>query len=158
MVGPSMSGRTYPLILSRRVFFRPLLLILLGVTGTAVAQTPVAKIPYRVMAQWTITPTTGTPSFGLLILVDPSHRRTADLWALGKQLNDEAAEKNVGLVVVYDNAQAARMWRTWGTVPREGKFHDRHLLGHYMRDVSTGKATFQLYPEGFGGSSETVSY
>ena len=139
-----------------RYYFLPLLP--LAVASPAIAQTPATQIPYRVMAQWTINPTTGTPGFGLLILIDPSHRRTPDLWALGRQLNDEAAEKNIGLVVVYDNAKAARMWRTWGTVPREGKFHDPHLLGHYMRDASTGNASFRFYPEGFGGPSQTVGY
>src|SRR5579864_3224934 len=90
----------------------------------AAAQTPASKIPYRVMEQWTIRNPTGTPSYGRLIVIDPSHRRVADLWALGQQLDSEAAEKRVSLVVVYDNVRAARMWRTWGTVPREGTFHD----------------------------------
>lgn len=134
------------------------LLLLLGLAGPAAAQAPATKIPYRVMEQWTIRNPTGTRGYGRLIVISPSHRRVADLWALGQQLNSEAAEKRVSLVVVYDNARAARMWRTWGTVPREGTFHDRHLLGHYMRDPDTGTSSFQFYPEGFGGPSQTVKY
>src|SRR5579859_5411358 len=94
-------------------------LLLLALAGPAAAQAPVPKIPYRVMEQWTIRNPTGTPGYGRLIVINSSHRRAADLWALGQQLNSDAAEKRVTLVVVYDNARAARMWRTWGTVPRE---------------------------------------
>ena len=88
------------------------LLLLLGLAGPALAQTPATKIPYRVMEQWTIRNPSGTPGYGRLIVINPSHRRAGDLWALGQQLNSEAADKRVSLVVVYDNARAARMWRT----------------------------------------------
>jgi hypothetical protein len=133
-------------------------LLLLLLAAPAAAQAPVATIPYRVMEQWTIRNPAGTPSYGRLIVISALHRRAADLRALGRQLDGEAVDKGVGLVVVYDNARAARMWRTWGTEPREGTFHDRHLLGHYMRDPDTGKSVFRSYPEGFGGPSETVTY
>jgi hypothetical protein len=133
-------------------------LLLLALAGPAAAQAPVPKIPYRVMEQWTVRNPTGTCGYGRLIVINPSHRRAADLRALGRQLNNEAAGERVSLVVVYDNERAARMWRTWGTEPREGPFHDRHLLGHYLRNASTGESSFQLYPNGFGGPSETVRY
>jgi hypothetical protein len=134
------------------------ILLLLGLPGAAAAQAPATKVPYRVMEQWTITSPAGTPSYGRLILIDRSHRRAAHLRALGRQLNEEAAGERVSLVVIYDNVGAARMWRTWGTVPREGTFRDRHLVGHYLRDPDKGGSSFQFYPEGFGGRSETVKY
>jgi len=133
-------------------------LLLLGLAGPAAAQAPVTRIPYRVMEQWTISDPTGTPGYGRLIVINSAHRRAADLRALGQQLNNEAAAERVSLVVVYDNARAARMWRTWGAEPREGTFHDPHLLGHYLRDANTGKSSFRFYPKGFGGPSETVTY
>ena len=132
------------------------LLLIFVVWQPTAAQTPATKIPYRVIQQWTI----GTLGHGRVIVITPSHRRAADLRALGQQLNNETANERVSLVIVYDNERAARLYRTLGTPnePRDLTFHDRHQIGGYLRNANRGVTSFDFYLEGIGGPSETVNY
>ena len=144
--------------MSRAVPFLLALALYELLAGPAAAQTPpVKKVPYRVIEQWSI-PNNG---HGRVIVIDPSHRRAADLRALARQLRDETVTERVAVVVIYDDERAARLWRTLGTPdePRDKRtlaFHDRHQIGSYLRNTYTGENTFQFSLEGFGGPAEIV--
>jgi hypothetical protein len=138
----------------------PLLGMLAGILallGVACAESSL-KVPYEVVRQWTI-PAGG---YGKVIVVDPSHRNTSDLKALGEQLKNDTRGDRYANVDIYDDIEAAGM-RNDANAERlsaeDMAFHDLHLIGNYSRNGNTGHHSLVLWPNGWGnGQRVDIEY
>lgn len=112
------------------------------------AKTTREPIRYEVVQQWAI-PAGG---YGRVTVVDSSHRNEADMRRLGDQLREQTQGDRVSMVEVYDHPEAAKM-RLRAMAENLGKdslaFHDRHLIGQYLRNGNTGHHRWIIALNGF---------
>jgi hypothetical protein len=107
----------------------------------------VPKIEYQVVQEWTI-PGGG---FGHVIVIDSTKADEAGIRQLGEQLRQERPDAKHVNVDIYDNEQAARMRQAGMSekLPKKQQaFHDRHRLGIYQRNRTTGSERLIFAPGG----------
>jgi hypothetical protein len=114
-------------------------------------------ITYQTINEWRI-PNGG---YGRVIVINPSNCNDADMRALGKQLRNETRLDRNAFVVIYDDLRAARL-RNAALAERlsqkELEYHDKHLIGSYMRNASTGFHQLVFGFSGIHGPQTIVDY
>lgn len=98
---------------------------------------------------------------GRAIVISPANRGEQNLRALAAELDAETAHARSAHVEVFDDSAAAgrRAAGTTGRLPRaQQREFDRHFLGSYDRNGSTGFRGMSLFPDGTDGRSINVTF
>jgi hypothetical protein len=113
--------------------------------ATVAAPPPTAAVPYTVVQQWPI-PNGGS---GRLILVTKENSTKEKLLALGLTLRYDTRFDRHAMVMVYNDARAAGMYkRAFNLAGADARFYDRHYCGVYNRNIVTGMDEFVALKNG----------
>lgn len=113
------------------------------------------RIPYEVVEQWNL-PGGG---YGRVIVVDRKYRNETDLRKLARSLRADTFQDRDAFVFIYDDKQAAAQRRaalneTLGK--RDLAHHDKHMIGTYFRNATTGFHALTITLSGVDGPAKEI--
>lgn len=112
---------------------------------------PASTIPYATVGQW---------GGGLSrdIVISPKYCNDKDMRCLGEQLRAQTRGQGHAMVRIFDDARAASLAHLDNVSKADQTFHDKHFIGNYTRNSTTGynRLTFAL--QGIEGPRVIVNY
>ena len=96
-----------------------------------------------------------------MILIDSLHRSEADLRRLGEQFRQAFVGEVHSAVTVYDNPGAIPLRNDYDAErlsKAQDAFYEKHTLGQYLRNGTTGVHQFVIFPLGYGGNGIKIDY
>ncbi|MGE0608115.1 MAG: thermonuclease family protein [Pirellulales bacterium] len=119
---------------------------------------PATKPPsvhYDIVRRWTI-PNGGE---GKVVLVSPSVATTTGLAELAHVLREETRADRNAVIMIFDHQRAAAMYsRAVELDGEEAEFYDRHFVGSYIQNATTGYHEMQVHASGLSGPSSAIKF
>ena len=117
-------------------------------------------INYEIVEKWDIA---DVKDGGMLIVIRPENSNLDDLQLLGKQLNAKYESGDRVAISIFTDTEAAKLRNksaaSGSSTREEIEFYEKHYVGNYSKNRSSGYNQLNAWPEGASGDvSEEYTY